>query len=131
MELEGLCDYPDERSGDRYVISVHGWETEEGEFEARLSDRHVKDEDGTRKYRKVRGEEISVYDVPDGLGLIEKVRRKKEWSGFCWVSPGTVSDMLTLLPHARPLYISIHERKVGRTRWINELTLQTMDPANE
>jgi hypothetical protein len=54
-----------------------------------------------------------VYDVPDGLGLIEKVRGKREWSGFCWVSPGTVSDMLLLLPHVSPLYISIHERKVG------------------
>jgi hypothetical protein len=39
VELEGLCDYPDERSGDRYIISVQGWETEEGEFEARLSGR--------------------------------------------------------------------------------------------
>ena len=32
--------------------------------------------------------------------------------------------MLTLLPHVRPLYISIHERKVGHTQWINGLTLQ-------
>jgi len=39
VELEGICDYPEERSGERYVISVHGWETEEGEFEAGLSDR--------------------------------------------------------------------------------------------
>jgi hypothetical protein len=131
VELEGVCDYPDERSGDRYVISVHGWETEEGEFEARLSDRHVKDEDGTWKYRKVRVEEIPVYGVPDGLGLIEKVRGKNEWTGFCWVSPRTVSDMLLLLPHVSPLYISIHERKVGRTRWINGLTLQMSHPAFE
>ena len=83
VELEGVCDYPDERSGDRYIISVHRWQTEEGEFEARLSDCHVKHEDGTWKYRKVRGEEIPVYDVSDGLSLIEKVRSTKEWSGFC------------------------------------------------
>lgn len=131
LELEGVCDYPDERSGDRYFIKVNGWETEEGEFEARLSDRHVRNEDGTRKYRKVRGEEIPVYDVPEGLGLIEKVRGTKEWSGFCWVSPRTVSDMLALLPQVRPLYISIHERKVGRTRWINELSLQMSHPGYE
>jgi hypothetical protein len=97
LELEGVCDYPEERSGDRYFISVHGWETEEGKFESRLSDRHVMDDDGTWKYRKVRGEEIPVYDVPEGIGLIEKVRGEKRWSGFCCVSPGTVSDMLTLL----------------------------------
>ena len=39
VELEGIYDYPEERSGDRYAISAQGWETEEGEFEARLSDR--------------------------------------------------------------------------------------------
>ena len=131
VELVGVCDYPEERSGESYVISVHGWETEEGEFEARLSDRHVMDEDGMRKYRKVRGKEIPMYDVPEGIDLIEKVRGEKRWSGFCWVSPGTVSDMLLLLPHVRPLYISIHERKVGRTRWINGLTLQMSHPGYE
>ena len=77
VELEGVCDYPEERSGESYVISVHGWETEEGEFEARLSDQHVMDEDGMRKYRKVRGKEIPMYDVPEGIGLIEKVRGEK------------------------------------------------------
>ena len=131
VELEGVCDYPEERSGESYVISVHGWETEEGKFEARLSGRHVTDEDGTRKYRKVRGEEIPVYDVPEGLGLIEKVRGEKRWTGFCWVSPRTVSDMLLLLPHVSPLYIAIHERKVGRTRWINALSLQMSHPGFE
>lgn len=77
IELEGVCDYPEERAGDKYVISVHGWEAEEGQFEARLSDRHVLDEDGSRKYRKVRGEEVPVYDVPEGIGLIEKIRGEK------------------------------------------------------
>ena len=131
LELEGVCNYPEERSGESYVISVHGWETEEGKFEDRLSDRHVMDEDGTRKYRKVRCDEVPVYDVPEGIGLIEKVRGEKRWTGFCWVSPGTVSDMLSLLPHVRPLYVSIHEHKVGRTRWINGLTLQMSHPAFE
>lgn len=131
VELEGTCDYPEERSGEAYVIGVHSWEIEEGMFEARLSDRHAKDEDGGLVYRRVRGEDVPVYDVPDGIGLIEKVRGEKRWSGFCWASPRTVSDMLTLLPKARPLYISIHERKVGRTRWINGLSLQTSHPAFE
>jgi len=34
----------------------------------------VLDEDGTWKYRRYRGEDIPVYDVPEGIGLIEKVR---------------------------------------------------------
>ena len=44
---------------------------------------------------------------------------------------GDWSDMLALLPQVRPLYVSIHERKVGRTRWINGLTLQMSHPAFE
>ena len=39
VELEGLCDYPEERSGESYVIKVNGWENEEGDFDAKLSDR--------------------------------------------------------------------------------------------
>ena len=38
VDLEGLCDHPEERSGESYVISMHGRETEEGDFEAKLSD---------------------------------------------------------------------------------------------
>ena len=131
VELEGVCDYPEDRAGEMYTIMVNGWENEEGKFDARLSDRHVRDEDGMPIYHKVRGEEIPVYDVPEGLGLIEKVRGEKRWTGFCWVSPRTVSDMLLLLPHVSPLYIAIHERKVGRTRWINALSLQMSHPGFE
>jgi hypothetical protein len=72
-----------------------------------------------------------VYELPNGIGPPERVRGTKDWTGWCWVSPRTVSDMLALLPNVQPLYISIHERKIGRKRWINGLTLQTTDPAEE
>ncbi|MFQ5644820.1 MAG: hypothetical protein ACE5FQ_14140 [Thiogranum sp.] len=58
--------HPGERAGDKYVINVHRWETEEGRFGARLSDRHVRDDDGMRKYRRVRGEEVP-YTMSDAI----------------------------------------------------------------
>lgn len=131
VELEGVCDYPEERSGESYVIDVHGYEHKEGDFEIRLSNRHVRDKDGERVYRKVRGVEVPVYDVPEGIGLLEKTSGTGKWTGYCWVSPRMISDILVMLPHIRPLYVSIHERKVGQHRWINGLSLQTSHPAFE
>ena len=100
-------------------------------FDVTLSDCQARDDDGDRKYRRVRGEDVPVYEVPKGIGMIERVRGVGGWSGWCWISPRAVSDMLVLLPNVSPLYISLHERKIGRTRWINGLTLQTTDPAEE
>jgi len=130
VELEGVCNYPEEREGEKFLFSVHGREIHEGGFDVTLSGCHVLD-DGARKYRRVRGEDVPVYEVPKGIGPIQRVRGIGGWSGWCWISPRAVSDMLALLPNVSPLYISLHERKIGRNRWINGLTLQTTDPAEE
>jgi hypothetical protein len=39
--------------------------------------------------------------------------------------------MLILLTNVKPLYLEIHERKIGRTHWINGVRLQTTDPNEE
>jgi len=126
-----VCIYPDEREGQKYSFTVYGREIHAVEFDATLSDCHVRDEDGTPKCRRARGKDIPVYEVPQGIGGIERVRGTMDWSGWCWISPRAVSDMLALFPNASPLYISLHERRIGRNRWINGLTLQTTDPAEE
>lgn len=82
-------------------------------------------------YRRVRGKNVPVYDFPECLGRIERFRGTKDWIGSCWVPNRTIFDMLSLLPNAWPLYIAIHERRVGRTHWINGLTLQISHPAFE
>jgi len=131
VELEGVCNYPEEREGEKYLLTIYGGEMRAGQFDVTLSDCQVRDDDGMLKYRKVRGNEIPIYEVPKGIGPLERVRGTKDWTGWCWVSPRTLSDMLALLPNVRPLYISIHEHKLGRHRFINALTLQTTDPAEE
>ncbi|MEW8049683.1 MAG: hypothetical protein AB2801_09735 [Candidatus Thiodiazotropha endolucinida] len=42
-----------------------------------------------------------------------------------------VTDSLIILSSNKPVYISLHEIKEGRKRRIQNLTIQTTDPAEE
>jgi len=42
-----------------------------------------------------------------------------------------VNDALVLLGQQATLFIALHERKAERTRWIQRISLQTTDPAEE
>ena len=56
-----------------------------------------------RVYRIVKGQQVPVYDVPKGVGFLERRRGTKAWMGCLWVPPRTVGDMLKLLPTVKPL----------------------------
>lgn len=129
IEIEGMYTYPENRVDQPFMITIYGSEIHEGEHERTLSEYQERDDDGQLKYRKVRGELTPIYKVPESIGYLEC--RKQRWSGVAWVTPPTVTNMLTLLPHVRPLYISISEVKEGRHRRIRALSLQTIDPAIE
>lgn len=131
LEIKGICTYPETRQGEEYSITVYGSEMREGMFDLRLKDCHVRGEDWQLKYQKVRGKEVPVYDVPKNIGMIDRIRGTKNWTGWLWVHPRIVSDMLTLLPHVRPLYLEIYERREGRRHWLTNFSLQTNDPAEE
>ena len=88
-------------------------------------------ENSSFKYRKVSGRSLPVYDIPEGLGLLDKDRGTRNWNGWLWVPEQTLTQMLILLTNVKPLYLEIHERKVKRTRWINGLRVQTTDPNEE
>ena len=91
----------------------------------------MRDKDGGRKYRMVRGQSQPVYEVPKGIGHLEKVRGANEWSGWTWVLPQTFTDMLTLLSNVSPIYVELHELKIGRIRHIVSITLKNTDPEEE
>jgi len=91
----------------------------------------VRNEDSTHKYRRVRGKDLPVYDIPKGLGTLEKVRGEALWTGCLWVKQETVTQMLSLLPVVKPLYMFVHERKIEHHRWIVGFTVQTSDPSEE
>ena len=131
VEIDGICTWPEEREGDEYSMTIYGNEIHPGDFKLSLSDCHVKDENWSLKYKRVRGKDVPIYDVPKGLGTLDKVRGVAAWAGNIWVPETTITNMLSLLPVVNPLYIFIHENKIERHRWIVGLTLQTTDPAEE
>ncbi len=131
IEIEASVVWPEERADQPLHLTVYGHEPHQGTFDMTLDDCHVIDESGSRKYQKKRGEAVPVYNVPKGIGNIEKVRGVNAWSGYAWVTAACASDMMALLPNVDPLYLSIHEMKEGRSRFIVGLTLQTVDPSTE
>jgi hypothetical protein len=62
---------------------------------------------------------------------LNKMRGEARWTGWLFTSTGFVRDMLVLLSHGRDVFLALHERRSGRTRWIQGLSLQTNDPADE
>jgi hypothetical protein len=131
LEIEGICNYPEEREGDEHHITIYSTERSFRDFELTLSDCQVRNEDSTLKYRRVRGKDVPVYNIPKGLGTLEKVRGEPLWTGCLWVKQETVTQVLSLLPVVKPLYMYIHERKIDRHRWIVNFAVQTSDPAEE
>lgn len=131
IELMGRCHYPEERDGQEYRIDIYGEERRFGEFAKTLADVHVRDKDGHPKYRKRGDNYFPIYDPPDSIGFIDRTRGSQLWTACAWVPPGSVTDMMAVLPHIAPLYIAIQEVKFERRRKIRTITLQTSDPAEE
>ena len=131
IELAATAYWPEERAGEEFALSIYGLSPYDDRLPQTLKDCQERDEKGALRFRKVRGELRPVYDVPEGIGILNKVRGTQNWTGAAWVAPNTISDMLTLLPTVDPLYVFLHEVKIGRNRWIKGITLQTTDPAEE
>lgn len=131
LELAATAYWPEERAGQEFAFTIYGLSHYDERLQQTLKDCQERDNEGGLRYRKVRGELRPVYDVPEGIGILDKVRGTQNWTGAAWVAPHTISDMLALLPTVDPLYVFLHEVKVGRNRWIKGITLQTTDPAEE
>jgi hypothetical protein len=52
LEVAGIYTYPEERSGERFLLTVYGDKPDEGDLSSRLRDFHIKDKNGDPKYRK-------------------------------------------------------------------------------
>ena len=131
LELEGHVTTEDEKQGDAYSFSIYGHEPLQKSFDSKLKDCQERTEDGSLKFIKKRGTQTPVYDVPKGIGHIEKVRGDNHWIGALWVSSESILHMMTLLSLKQDLYMSIHEEKEGRVRFIIGFTLLTSDPDKE
>lgn len=131
VEFEGTCTYPPDRLGDAYGITVHSAEAGSKLIDARLDDFHLRDEQGAPRYGRQRDRLVPIYQIPPGLGLLQKIRGEARWNGWIWVPEQTAAQMLTLAASGKQLYIEMIEHKDGRSRWITHLTVQTTDPTEE
>ena len=116
---------PDEPLTDIYQFSIYGDQINPG---LTLADCHVCNEDGFKKYRKSRGVDKPVYDVPKGIGCLLKSRGVRQWSSALWLTPDIVSDMIVLLLSDLDIYVACHIRHENRVAWLFGFDLQTANP---
>lgn len=131
LEISAVCTEPEERADDTYELTIYGDVSPESDIYWKLKDIQVVDDNHVRKYRAYRGKQIPVYAPPKGMGTLNKKRGEPRWHAAIWVRPRYVNDLLVLLGYQQQLYMSIHERKIERHRWIQSLTVQTGDPGEE
>lgn len=131
LQLTGKATWPEERAGDIYELAIRSDDSPSGDLGLTLDDIQAREKTGARKYRQYRGREIPVFVPPPGMGLINKRRGEPRWYAWATVAPRFVQDALAVLSLARPVYVSLHERKENRTRWVQGLTVQTIDPEIE
>ena len=131
LDISGTCISPSDRKGDRIELKIRGCERHAGEFSATLKDFQKRGEYGSPVYKEYRGEQYPVHNPPPGIALFDKRRGEPIWDCWLWVAPRLVSDMLILLTQKSGLYISIHEKKIKRQRWVQNFSLRTVDPEME
>lgn len=131
IELRGVCTYPEERAGDAYEVKLISGNHYFKDFSLTLKDVQVRDEHGIPQYRSYHGNTIPVYEKPEGIAVLEKRRGEMLWDLLAFIDPHLASNMLPLLNLPKPLYLAIHEKKFNRKRWIQNISLQTTDPAEE
>ena len=131
LRIVGDALYPENRTGYRYELTIYGNDAPSRRVDAKLKDVHARDKHGSPQYRSYRGREIPVYNPPKGMGILDKVRGEQRWTAWVHATPRFVSDALALLSLRKELFLTIHERKIERTHWIQGITLQTADPREE
>lgn len=131
LELGATCVHPEDRAGDTYELTVYGEDAPQSRVYWKLRDVQAVDKHHSPQYREYRGKSVPVYVPPQGMGMLEKLRGEPRWHGAIWMQPRYVSDVLILLGHGRRLYLAIHEKKIERQRWIQGISVQTTDPAEE
>lgn len=119
---------PDYLTTDTYQFSLYGHPLEHSTPELTLANFHVKDDKGVETYRRVKGRDVPIYNVPKGINTLTKRRGSRHWSSALWLKPQIVSDMVTLLSSDKDLYVACHLTKIERVQWLIGFDMQTENP---
>ena len=128
LDIAGTVLDPQDRAGDAFGLTVHAESSPASGIFDRLKDVRLLDEHNAPRYQTYRGRDYPLYWAPSGLGMIYKARGEKRWSAALFAAPCFVSDWLVLLGDGRNLFLAIHECKIQRQRWMQDVALQTTDP---
>lgn len=131
LEISGTAIAPDSRASGTYDLSLYGDESPSSLTNLPLKAIHERDEHEARKYRTYRGRAVPVYWVPPGLARLDKIRGESRWRVWLSARPRFVNDALMVLGQSRRVYLTIHERKAQRQRWVQNLSIQTNNPAED
>lgn len=129
LTFAGVVTYPEGRAGEAFELTIYASNSDLRRNKATVKDVQARDERGSLKFRSYSGRQIPVYNPPSGMGLIDKV--ESSWIAWLHVSPLFTNDALVLVNSGRSLFLGIHERRSKRVRWIQGVSLQTTDPAEE
>ena len=81
LELKAHFIFSEDRAEEEFQLTVYGSDSDHRDFELTLADCQVRDDNGSLKYRKARGKESPVYDVPKGSGYISNAKGGQEPGG--------------------------------------------------
>ena len=131
LKVSGTTTYPDERAGEGYELTIYGDDAPSQRHNLTLKDIQARDKYNAPEYRTYRGKQIPVYHPPNGIGIIDKVRGKPVWSGFLFAQTRFVNEAVVILGQRKKLFMTVHEFKEGRKRWLRGISFQTDDPSEE
>jgi len=131
LTIEGTGQYPRDREGHKFEVTIYGDDAPSRLMDLQLKDVQERDKYGSPKYRSYRKQELPVFKDINGMALLSKVRGENAWTAWINVAPRAVTDMLLVLREERTRYLSIHEVKEARNRWIRSIRVQTTDPMDE
>ncbi len=128
LALHGVCVYPEERLATNFRLDIFDRDEHQTGFNATLDSYHVRGSDNARLYRKRHGTEEAVYEPPNSIGYLEKIRGENAWAGSVFVTNSTASNILSMSQCQQKLYLNIHEMKEGRNRRIFSISVENHDP---
>ncbi len=131
IEITGECIYPEDRMGQKFIVTLAGSSKPSDHLELKLKDLMQLDRNGAPVYKKYKDRIRPVYKEPIGLALVDKVRGENKWLVYLQVDRQMISDSLVLASYNRQLYLSVHEKKSNRQRWVRNFSLGTTNPLDE
>lgn len=127
LEVRGKCFYPEERKGEKFVITLRG-SPSPVEFARTVADIQQRDADGMPRYRTYRGYQVPIFECPKGVARLRRERRADTWKAWMYVPESYIDNCLAILRTKAARYIYIHEHIIEKERWINSFSVQSNDP---